>query len=105
LVLPDGRIEAEVRIAGDRKPMKRATPGFMTVPSTGAYADYFTVYTYFGHHVQGASGKWRAVGTNTLTRAVSLSEQEFRLPTIFEDGWQARSGLYRLSTRPAPGSR
>lgn len=94
LALPGERIEAEVKGDGDRKPRRSAQPGFMTVPFTGRSADRFTVFTYFGHHHQDATGGWRAQGKGVFTESFGIPGEAAVFGTFYQDGWQARSALY-----------
>lgn len=71
-------------------------PGFMTVPFTGGSADLFTVFTYFGHHHQAASGTWRASGRGVFHTAFGLPGESSAFGTFYQNGWQAKSGLYRF---------
>lgn len=89
-------VQAEVRGNGERKKRKATGPGFMTVPFTGTSADRFTVFTYFGHHHQAASGTWQARGRGVFTAAFGLPGEASAFGTFYQDGWQARSGLYRF---------
>jgi hemolysin activation/secretion protein len=97
MVLPGETVEAEVRLTGQRLKMNLPQPGFSTVPFTGDSAAYFTVYTYFGHYHQDATGHWRAQGSGTFTNALSIPGESNAFKTNFEDGWQARSGLYKFA--------
>lgn len=94
LELPGERIQAEVRGDGQRQPRKSAQPGFMTVPFTGGSANRFTVFTYFGHHYQDATGTWRATGKGVFAEAFAIPGEADVFGTFYQDGWQARSGLY-----------
>jgi hypothetical protein len=96
LVLPTETVEAEVRLEGKRTTMNRPTPGYVTLPHSDDYADYFTVFTFFGHHHQPAKGQWRAHGTGVFSDVLAKSGESLTLGTVFEDGWQARYGLYNL---------
>lgn len=89
-------VQAEVRGTGERKSRKQTGPGFMTVPFTGASADRFTVFTYFGHRHQPASGTWRAKGRGVFTTAFGVRGEADAFATFYQDGWQALSGLYRF---------
>lgn len=96
LRLPVGNetVEAEVRTDGKRIRRKKPEPGFMTVPFTGDSAHLFTVFTYFGHHHQSAEGTWRATGAGPFSTSFEIEPAAF--PTFFQDGWQARFGLYEV---------
>lgn len=96
LPLQDEWIQAEVRGDGQRQPRKSAQPGFMTVAFTGGSADRFTVFTYFGHHHQGATGTWRATGKGVFAEAFAIPGEADVFGTFYQDGWQAKSGLYPL---------
>jgi hypothetical protein len=97
LALPGERIEADVKGDGVRQPRKSAQPGFMTVPFTGQSADRFTVFTYFGHHHQDATGRWRAKGKGVFAGSFAIPDEARIFGTFYQDGWQARSGLYPLA--------
>jgi len=56
-----------------------------------------TVFTYFGHHHQGATGSWQATGAGVFSSALALPGEAQVFGTFFQDGWQARSGLYRFA--------
>lgn len=96
LPLPGEVVEAEVRGSGERKKRNTTGPGFMTVPFTGKGADLFTVFTYFGHHHQAASGTWHAKGRGVFTTAFAIQGEASAFATFYQDGWQAQSGLYRF---------
>lgn len=98
LRLPLGgeEVQAEVRGTGKRTKRKATGPGFMTVPFTGESADLFTVFTYFGHHHQPASGVWSAKGHGVFASAFALPGEASAFATFYQDGWQALSGLYRF---------
>ena len=96
LVLPTETVEADVRLEGKRTPMNRPTPAYVTLPYSDAYADYFTVFTFFGHHQQRATGQWRAHGTGVFSDVLEKLGESLALGTVFEDSWQARYGLYKL---------
>ena len=96
LTLADERIEARVRTVGEREPMNRPSPAFMTVPSAGRFADLFTVYTFHGHHLWATEAEWRATGHGPFTAAFAETSATLGLATILEDGWSARSALYRI---------
>ena len=95
LPLGNGMVEAEVRTDGKRIRRKKPEPGFMTVPFTGDSAHLFTVFTYFGHHHQAAEGAWRATGAGPFSTSFAIEPVAF--PTFFQDGWQARFGLYDVA--------
>ena len=97
MVLPNETVEAEVRLRGQRSKMNRPDPGFSTVPFTGNRAAYFTVYTYFGHYQQATRGEWRAQGSGTFTQAFAIPGEGLAFEGGLEDGWQARSGLYKFA--------
>ena len=89
-------VRAEVRGSGVRVTRKSRSPGFMTVPFTGSSADVFTVFTYFGHHHQEATGTWGATGRGVFHDAFAVPGEASVFGTFYQDGWQARSGLYRF---------
>ena len=101
LVLANEVVTAEVRGDGQRKKRNAPQPGFMTVPFTGEGAAFFSVYTYFGHHHQDAKGSWRAAGSGVFSGAFALRDEAQVFGTFFQDGWQARGGLYRSVTPDA----
>lgn len=96
LVLADETIEADVQARGERKRRKAAEPGFMSVPFSGKSADRFWVITYHGHHHQDAQGKWRAQGKGVFSSAFAIPDEAKHFGTLFQDGWSALSGVYRL---------
>lgn len=96
LPLGDEVVRAEVRGDGQRVKRKSDGPGFMTVPSTGDAAGLFTVFTYFGHHHQAAVGTWGATGEGVFRSAFALPGEASTFGTFYQDGWQAKSGLYRF---------
>jgi hypothetical protein len=96
LVLADERIEARVRTVGEGEPMNRPSPAFMTVPSAGGFSDLFTVFTFHGHHLWATEAEWRATGRGPFTAALTETSATLGLDTILEDGWSARSALYRI---------
>lgn len=93
--LPDGVVQADVRVSGPRVRRNASQPGFMTVLFSGDSADAFTVFTYFGHHHREATGRWTASGRNPFASAFRVGGEAEAFGTIFQDGWQARAGLYR----------
>ena len=105
MALASGVIDVIVRVSGPRIKRNAPQPGFMTVLFSGDNADYFTVFTYFGHHHRGAEGTWRASGTGAIADALKIPGEAETFDTFFQDGWQARSGLYRLERTDAqPGA-
>jgi hypothetical protein len=94
LALPTERIAADVTGSGQRTPRKSPQPGFMSVVLSGASADRFQVFTYFGHHHQESSGTWRADGTGLFASALAIPGEQTALGTYMQDGWQARFGVY-----------
>lgn len=74
---------------------KAPQPGFMTVLFSGASADEFTVFTYFGHRHREAKGIWRASGRGVFADAFRIPGKAQALGTFFQEGWRARGGLYR----------
>jgi hypothetical protein len=99
LALPGETITAEVTTSGRTTPSRAEQPGFMSVPMSGRAADYFSVFTYFGHHHQAARGDWRSVGTGVFTEALSIEGEAAAFGTIFQAGWRSRSGLYTFSSK------
>lgn len=97
LVLPAEVVSAEVRVSGPRKLSKAAQPGYMTVAMSSASANYFSVFTYFGHQHRSAVGIWRATGRGLFSRAFSSQDDSPAFGTVFQEGWSSRSGLYRFT--------
>lgn len=95
LVLPNETIEAEIQGSGERKARKSSGPGFMSVPFSGTSAGSFWVITYFGHHHQSATGRWRARGNGVFADAFSIAGESDAFGTLFQDGWTALSGVYK----------
>ncbi len=96
LVLANEVVTAEVRVSGEREKRNAPQPGFMTVPFTGDSASLFTVFTYFGHHHRQAEGTWEAKGSGVFSDALRISDKANTFETFFQEGWQARSGLYEV---------
>lgn len=96
LVLADETIEADVQARGERKRRRAAEPGFMSVPFSGKSADRFWVITYHGHHHQDAQGQWRAQGKGVFSSAFAIPDEAKHFGTLFQNGWSALSGVYRL---------
>lgn len=99
MALASGVIDVEVRVSGPRIKRKAPQPGFMSVLFSGGSADYFTVFTYFGHHHRNAEGTWLATGSGAIADALKISGDAETFDTLFQDGWQARSGLYKLEVK------
>jgi hypothetical protein len=99
LALPNETVTAEVRTSGRLEPSRAQQPGYMSVPMSGRAADYFSVFTYFGHYHQAARGEWRATGTGFFSEAFSIEGEAEVFHTVFQAGWRARSGLYRFSSQ------
>lgn len=97
LVLPSETVTADVSTSGLPVPSRAEQPGFMSVPMSGRAADYFSVFTYFGHHHQAARGEWKATGTGVFGEAFSIENEATVFNTVFQAGWKARAGLYRFS--------
>jgi hypothetical protein len=95
MTLPDGVVRADVRVSGPRIRRNAPQPGFMTVLFSGDSADAFAVFTYFGHHHREATGRWTATGRNAFAAAFRIDGEADAFGTVFQDGWQARGGLYR----------
>ncbi len=87
-------VEATISVNGEPQKRKAPQPGFMTVPSTGESARYFTVFTYFGHHHQAADGTWAAAGGGVFTSAFGVPNEAAAFGTFFQSRWQARAALY-----------
>lgn len=94
LTLPTERVMADVTGSGQRTPRKAPQPGFMSVVLSGASADRFQAFTYFGHHHQESQGVWRAAGTGLFSSALAIPGEQDALGTYLQDGWQARFGVY-----------
>lgn len=99
LTLPGETVTAEVSSSGLPVPSRAAQPGFMSVPMSGRAADYFSVFTYFGHNHQAARGEWKATGTGVFSESFSIEGEATAFGTIFQAGWKARAGLYRFSSQ------
>lgn len=98
LSLPDGKVDGEIRGNGDRKKLHTGSEArFMTVASTGAYAKYFTVYSYHGHYGESASGEWSSSGEAPVALAARQTGATLGLDTEIQDSWQSLSGVYRSS--------
>ena len=97
LVLANEVVTAKVNGNGQRMKRKAPQPGFMTVPFTGDSASLFSVYTYFGHHHQPAEGTWHASGSGVFSNALQIPGEAGVFETLFQDGWQARSALYKFA--------
>jgi hypothetical protein len=96
LSLPNGKVEGEIRGKGDRTKMY---PGsevrFMTVASTGEHAKYFTVYSYYGHYGESASGEWSSLGEAPVALAAKHTGAALGLNTEVQDSWRSLSGVYQ----------
>jgi hypothetical protein len=97
LVLPSETVEADIRTTSPSTPRKASGPGYMSVPMSGDSTEYFSVYTYAGHRIRNAKGDWRATGTGIFTAAFAIPNEASAFETLFQEGWTARSGLYRFS--------
>ena len=97
LVLSKEVVTAKVSGSGQRMKRNAPQPGFMTVPFTGDSAAFFTVFTYFGHHHQSAEGEWHATGSGVFSNALEIPGEARVFETLFQDGWQALSGLYKFA--------
>jgi hypothetical protein len=96
LGLANGKVEGDIHGRGDRQFQEPSPePSYMTVLFSGPQFDYFTVYTYFGHYIESTTSDWRSSGTAEVALAAARTGPEFGLSTVIQDGWQARSGLYR----------
>ncbi len=104
LELQDGRVEGEIHGLGDRRKLRpSAESKFMTVASAGPHSEYFTVFTYFGHHAESASSRWLGSGTSPVVRYIGLSGPDLGLGTEVQDSWQAQAGLYRVNSASQAG--
>lgn len=90
-------VEAAVEVSGEPRKRKSREPGFMTVPSSGEHARYFTVFSYFGHHHQEANGTWTASGGGVFTNAFRIPGEAAAFGTYFQSRWQARAALYEIA--------
>ena len=99
LVLPTETVEADVRATSPSTPRKASGPGYMSVPMSGESAEYFSVYAYAGHRVRKATGVWRTTGSGVFSAAFAIPKEASVFETLFQEGWTARSGLYRFSPR------
>jgi hypothetical protein len=99
LVLPGETVTAEVSTSGPLVRSRAAQPGYMSVRMSGRASDYFSVFTYFGHHHQEARGEWGATGTGVFSEAFSIEGEAGVFGTIFQAGWRSRAGLYRFSSQ------
>lgn len=89
-------LDATIIVTGEPQKRKSPQPGFMTVPSTGESARYFTVFTYFGHHHQTAEGTWTASGGGKFSRALDVPGEAAAFGTFFQSRWHARAALYEF---------
>jgi hypothetical protein len=97
LVLPSETVEADIRTTSPSTPRKASGPDYMSVPMSGDSAEYFSVYAYAGHRIREANGDWRTTGTGIFTAAFAIPKEASAFATLFQEGWTARSGLYRFS--------
>jgi hypothetical protein len=102
LVLAHETVVAEVQSSGQPARSKAAESGYMTVPMSGESADYFSVFTYFGHIHRPAKGTWKATGTGVFSDALAVPDESSVFKTVFQQGWSSKSGLYQFSTRQRP---
>jgi hypothetical protein len=96
LPLTNEAVYAEVSVTGPRIKRSAPEPGFTTVPLSGNSAAYFMVFTYFGHHLRSAGGKWEVTGSGIFSEALRTANGTSVFKTFLEDGWQGLSGLYKL---------
>lgn len=99
LALPDETVTASVRAGSQSAPSKGGQPGAMSVPMSGESAAYFTVYSHEGHRHRPAEGRWSATGSGIFAKAFALPGEASTFPTVFQDSWTAKSGLYRFAPR------
>ncbi|WP_128003688.1 hypothetical protein [Piscinibacter defluvii] len=99
LALPSETVTGEITSSDRSEPSRAEQPGYMSVPMSGRAADYFSVYTYFGHRHHNARGEWKATGTGVFSGAFFIEGEAAVFGTQFQSGWQARSGLYRFSSQ------
>ena len=95
LVLNDEVVDGAVRCTGELTKRRSSGTSFMSVPLSGAGAGYFWVISYFGHHHKEAQGHWRSAGTGIFSDAFQIPDEARIFSTLFQNGWSARSGLYR----------
>jgi hypothetical protein len=62
-------------------------------------AGCFSVYTFDGHRPRSALGTWRSTGSGVFSDAWAVTGASGALQTVFQEGWSARAGLYRLRPR------
>jgi hypothetical protein len=96
LTLPHETLSATVRTTSPSTPSKNKQPAFMSVLMSGDSAEQFTVYRYEGHEHRNAEGTWHATGTGAFSAAFAIPNESTTFATIFQSGWTARSGLYRV---------
>lgn len=99
LALPSETVFAEVHVTSPGAPSKSTQPGYMSVPMSGASADFFSVYAFWGHIHRTAHGSWRTTGAGTFTSAFAIPDQAGSFETVFQEGWTGHSALYRFSSR------
>jgi hypothetical protein len=95
LVLTDEVIEGEVRCSGELTKRRPSEEKFMSVPFSGDSAEFFWVFSYFGHHHQPANGKWQSKGSGVFSAAFQIPDEAGTFGTAFQKGWSALSGLYK----------
>ena len=94
------RVRATCRLEGERAPDAYPLPAYTTVWEGGADLDFFTVFTYAGHHSQPCSADWSSDGQHPLARALRAvtPEEMAEFPgsaPVVQDGWRARAAFYR----------
>jgi len=99
LVLPSETVEADIRTTSPSTARQSSGPRYMSVPMSGESAGYFSVYAYEGHRIRKAKGDWRATGNGIFSASFALPNEASFFESVFEEGWTARSGLYRFSPR------
>lgn len=97
LVLPTETVVADIKVSGQRRRSNAAQPSFITVPMSGASANYFSVFTYFGHQHRSAEGIWRATGSGLFRDAFATQNDSSMFRTVFQENWSSKSGLYRFA--------
>lgn len=86
-------VTAELSASGPRRRLDYPLPGYETIVLGGAARGLFTVVTFAGHHEREAEGRWRAAGAAPWAR---IFKQGTSRGNFIQDGWIARSALYRF---------
>ena len=96
LKMREAEIKGSFRVNGERKEIMYPLPQFMTVPIKTAKATYFSVITFFGHHIQNMEGEWQVTGRHALAQAIAESDRSSLTHAQLADGWRARAGIYKV---------